>query len=71
MFVTGLSVTHAETSQSEFGISFVILLPDSSRLPHLTSSSTLLHLLCEVYQINKSHLDLLPFAWQEYPQDLD
>ena len=53
------------------GISFVIPLSDLSRLPHLTSSLTLLHLLCEVYQVNKSHLDLLPFEWQEYPQDLD
>ena len=70
LFVTGLSVTHAETSLLDFGISFVILL-DSYRLPCLASSSTLLHFVCEGYQINKSHLDLLPFAWQEYPQDLD
>ena len=35
------------------------------------SSLTLHHLLCEVHEINKSHLNLLPFAWQEYPQDLD
>ena len=41
---------------------FVIPLSGSSRLPSLTSSSTLLHLLCDVYQINKSHLELLPLA---------
>ena len=54
-----------------FWYSFMIPHSDSSRLLCLTSSSTLLHLLCDVSQINKSHLNLLPFAWQEYPQDVD
>ena len=62
----GLSVSCAETSQLDFGI-----FCDPTLRTHPDFDLTLLHPLWEVYQINKSQLDFFPFAWQEYPQDLD
>ena len=49
VLVTGLSVTGAETSQSDFVVSFVILVQYLSIHSYLTASTALLHLLCEVY----------------------
>ena len=73
LFVAGLSVTHTETSQSDFHIYIVISHQDSSRLSHLTFPLTLPHHLSKVHQFNQSQLIYYPLHgksiikfWQSY-----